>query len=256
MRILVTNDDGYASEGITHVAKALAQIGTVTVVAPREDNSGIAHKITIDIPVRVWPIADRSVTTYACTGTPADCVVVGAFDLAGGKPDLVVSGINRGANMGDDLNYSGTVAAAIEGVIIGIPALAISLAARWPQQDKVHHWDTAARVAVELAKQIAGEPLPPLTLLNVNVPNIPYDELRGIRWTRQGRKAYRDRVERRSDPRGGIYYWLWGSFDPATIRDGTDLAAVRDDYVSVTPISIDRTDEPTLEHRIEEAHVR
>jgi 5'-nucleotidase len=256
MRILVTNDDGYASDGITEVAKALSAIGSVTVVAPRDDNSGIGHKITIDIPVRVWPIADRTVPTYACTGTPADCVVVGAFDLAGGKPDLVVSGINRGANMGDDLNYSGTVAAAIEGVIIGIPAIAISLAARWPQVDTTHHWEAASRVAVDLAKQVAGEPLPPLTLLNVNVPNVPYNELRGIRWTHQGRKSYRDRVERRSDPRGGLYYWLWGSFDQSTIAEGTDLAALRDNFVSVTPISIDRTDEATLEQRLAEAQVR
>ena len=203
MKILVTNDDGFASHGIIEVAHALACLGDVTVVAPHSDNSGIGHKITIDLPVRVWPVEGRSEPTYACSGTPADCVVVGAFDLAGGLPDLLVSGINRGANLGDDLNYSGTVAAAIEGVIIGIPAIALSLAARWPQNDSVHHWDTAARVAVDLAKQIIAEPLPRLTLLNVNVPNVPYAELRGIRWVRQGRKPYRDRVDKRIDPRQG-----------------------------------------------------
>ncbi len=256
MNILVTNDDGYASEGIAEVARSLAALGDVTVVAPHTDNSGIGHKITIDLPVRVWPIEGRTVPTFACSGTPADCVVVGAYDLAGGMPDLLVSGINRGANLGDDVNYSGTVAAAIEGVIIGVPAIAISLAARWPQNDSVHHWETAARVCVDLAKQVLAEPLPRLTLLNVNVPNVAYGELRGTRWVRQGRKPYRDRVDKRTDPRKGSYYWLWGSFDQASIEPETDLAAVRDGFVSVTPISIDRTDQTTLAHRAAEAATR
>lgn len=256
MKILVTNDDGYQSAGLSEVAEALASLGEVTAVAPHLDNSGIGHKITIDLPVRVWQIPDRKVPTFACSGTPADCVVVGAYDLAGAMPDLLVSGINRGANLGDDLNYSGTVAAAIEGVIVGIPSIAISLAARWPQNDSVHHWDTAARVAVDIAKQALSEPLPRLTMLNVNVPNVHYSALRGIRWVRQGRKPYHDRVDKRVDPRQGSYYWLWGSFDAANIKDGTDLAAVRDGYVSVTPISIDRTDEQTLAQRLDRAVTR
>ncbi len=253
MRILVTNDDGFASQGITDVARALVSLGEVTVVAPHHDNSGIGHKITIDLPVRVWPIDGRTVPTFACSGTPADCVVVGAYDLAGGMPDLLVSGVNRGANLGDDLNYSGTVAAAIEGVIIGIPSIAISLAAQWPQTDPVHHWETAARVAVEMAKQVMAEPLPRLTLLNVNVPNVPYADLRGTRWVRQGRKPYRDRVDKRADPRQGAYYWLWGSFDPEQMEEETDLAAIRDGYVSVTPVTVDRTDHATLAARLGEA---
>jgi 5'-nucleotidase len=199
--------------------------------------------------VRVSEIPGRAVPTYRCSGTPADCVVIGAFDLCGGKPSLVVSGINRGANVGDDLNYSGTVAAATEGVIVGVPSMAVSLAAAWPDHSDEHHWDVAAKVAVRFGREILTEGLPRLTLLNVNVPNVAQHELRGARWTRQGRKGYRDRVERRSDPRGHTYYWLWGAFDPADIVDGTDLAAIRDGYVSISPITIDRTDHDEMGRR-------
>jgi 5'-nucleotidase len=255
-RILVTNDDGYSSFGIIALADALREIGNVTVVAPDSDNSGIGHSISIKHPVRVNPVKERTVPTYRCSGTPADCVIVGAFDLCGGMPDLVVSGINRGANIGDDLNYSGTVAAAIESVIIGVPSLAISLAASWPEHARDHHWDTAARVAVRMARDILTNGLPRLTLLNVNVPNLPEAELRGDRWVRQGRKSYRDRVERRTDPRGGTYFWIWGTFDPANIVEATDLGAVRDNYVSVTPLTIDRTDHDELGRRLRNENVR
>jgi 5'-nucleotidase len=245
-KILVTNDDGYTSAGIIALGEALSAIGDVTVVAPDQDNSGIGHQISIKHPVRVGEIPDRKVRTFRCSGTPADCVVVGAFDLCGGLPQLVVSGINRGANMGDDLNYSGTVAAATEGVIIGVPSIAISLAASWPEQDPTHHWDAAAGVAVRFAREVLEGSLPRLTLLNINVPNVEASAIPGARWTRQGRKGYRNRVDRRADPRGGKYFWLWGDFDPADIVDGTDLAAVRDGYVSVSPITIDRTNHDEL----------
>ncbi len=249
-KILVTNDDGYQSFGLIAVADALAEIGDVTVVAPEQDQSGIGHSISIKHPVRVAPVRDRKVPTFRCSGTPADCVVIGAFDLCGAMPALVVSGINRGANLGDDVNYSGTVAAAIEGVIVGARAIAVSLAASWPELAREHHWETAASVAVDVARDIFDRGLPALTLLNVNVPNLPRERIREVRWTRQGRKAYRDRVDRRSDPRGGTYYWLWGSFDPKTIEAGTDLEAIRDECISITPITIDRTDVATLEQRI------
>jgi len=249
-KILVTNDDGYLSRGIIELAEALAQLGDVTVVAPDQDNSGIGHQISIKHPVQIVEVPERAVRTFRCSGTPADCVVVGAFDLCGGMPSLVVSGINRGANLGDDITYSGTVAAAIEGTIIGVPSLAVSLAASWPQHAREHHWNVAANYAVRLARDVLREGLPRLTLLNINVPNAPDSQLRGIRFVRQGRKAYRNRVDRRIDPRGGIYYWLWGTFDPANVADGTDLAAIRDFYVSVTPITIDRTDHDELGRRL------
>ena len=248
-KLLVTNDDGYASLGIIALAEALRAIGDVTVVAPDRDNSGVGHSISIKSPVHVVPVADRSVPTFRCSGTPADCVVIGAFDLCGGMPDLVVSGINRGANVGDDVNYSGTVAAALEGVIIGVPAFAMSLAASWPEHARDHHWATAAEVAVTVAREILTDGLPRLTLLNVNVPNVPVRQLRGTRYVRQGRKAYRDRVDKRTDPRGGTYYWLWGAFDAADVVDGTDLAAIRDDYVSITPLTIDRTNHDEVGRR-------
>ncbi len=249
-KILVVNDDGYTSFGITAVADALQAVGDVTVVAPEQDMSGVGHSISIKSPVRVAAVRDRSVPTYRCSGTPADCVVIGAYDLCGGMPSLVVSGINRGSNLGDDVNYSGTVAAAIEGVIIGAPSMAVSLAASWPEHAKDHHWKTAASVAADTARDVLADGLPPLVLLNVNVPNVAREQLRGTRWTIQGRKPYRDRLDRRTDPRGGTYYWVGGSFDPSQIEEGTDLAAIRDGYVSITPISIDRTDDAALGQRL------
>jgi 5'-nucleotidase len=248
-KILVTNDDGYKSYGLIVVAEALQALGDVTVVAPDDDRSGIGHSISIALPVRVAEVRERAVRTYRCSGTPADCVVVGAFDLCGGMPSLVVSGINRGANVGDDVNYSGTVAGAIEGSITGIPSMAVSLAASWPEHARDHHWTTAAHYALEAARELLSEAFAPGILLNVNVPNVVGDEIKGTRWTRQGRKAYRDRLDRRTDPRGGTYYWLWSSFDPSEIEEGTDLAAVRDGFVSITPLSVDRTDVRTLEER-------
>ncbi len=247
-KILVTNDDGFLSPGIVVLADALRKLGDVTVVAPDEDNSGAGHRVSIKTPVSVAEVRGRNVPTFRCSGTPADCVVVGAFDLCGGMPSLVVSGINRGANVGDDVNYSGTVAAALEGTIVGVPSLAVSLASM-AAKVREYAWQTAADVAVSLGRTILTDGLPRLTLLNVNVPNVPPNELRGTRWVRQGRKSYHDRVERRSDPRGGTYYWLWGAFDPADIVDGTDLAAVRDGYVTITPLSIDRTNHDELGRR-------
>ena len=249
-QILVTNDDGYRSKGIIAVASALRAVGDVTVVAPDDDRSGVGHALSVKHPVRVAAVRDRDVPTYRTSGTPADCVVIGALDLCGeGRPALVVSGINRGANLGDDVNYSGTVAAAIEGAIIGIPSIAVSLTARWPEVDAEHHWSTAAGVTVSIAREVLAGGLPALDLLNVNVPNVAEAALRGIRWVRQGRKYYRDRLDRRTDPRGGAYYWIWGTFDAANIEEDTDLAAVRDHYASVTPIAVDRTDDALLETR-------
>jgi len=245
-KILVTNDDGVDSPGVIALAEALRPLGDVTVVAPDTDRSGIAHSISIKHPVRVQAIKGRAVPTYGCSGTPADCVVVGAFDLCGGLPEIVVSGINRGPNLGDDITYSGTVAAAIEGVLVGVKSVAISLAGNWPDDD-FYHWESAGRVALEVAERTLQTELPAQTLINVNVPNMAYEQLAGRRLTMQGRKLYTDRLERRTDPRGGIYYWIWGTFDKGQIREQTDLEAVRDGLVSITPLSIDRTDRGSLE---------
>lgn len=247
MRILVTNDDGVESDGLIVLAEALRALGEVTVVAPEGDRSGVSHSITIRHTVTAIPVEGRTVPTFACSGTPADCVVLGAFELCGGKPDVVVSGINRGANLGDDTNYSGTVAGAMEGVMVGAQAIAVSLAATWPKVDNLHRWETAASIACELTAELARKPLPPPRLLNVNVPNVARDQLRGILYTAQGRKRYHDRVARESRDGKSGYYWIWGTFDKSQIGQGTDLEALEQGYASVTPMSADRTDYETLD---------
>jgi len=221
-------------------------LGDVVVVAPDGDRSGVAHSLSIHSPVRLRELRGRSVPTYVCWGTPADCVVVGSYEIFSALPDLVVSGINRGANAGDDITYSGTIAAAIEALLVGVPSIAVSLAIAWPISEDEPHWETAAQCAVELAERAKSFDLPPTTLLNVNVPNFEPPRLRGVRLTSQARKRYKDRTDRRVDPRGETYVWIWGSHNAAEIEEGSDLAALRDGYASVTPISIDRTDDATL----------
>jgi 5'-nucleotidase len=247
MHILVTNDDGVESAGLIVLAETLRALGDVTVVAPDSDRSGVSHSITIRHTVTVIPIEGRNVRTFSCSGTPADCVVLGAFELCGAKPDIIVSGINRGANLGDDTNYSGTVAAAMEGVMVGAQAIAVSLASTWPKVDNVHHWETAAAIACDLAAELAREPLPPPLLYNVNVPNVAREKLTGIIHTSQGRKRYQDRVARESRDGKTGYYWIWGTFDKSQIGQGTDLEAIEQGYASVTPMSADRTNYATLE---------
>ncbi len=245
--ILVSNDDGFSSPGIIALAGALRELGNVVVVAPADDQSGVGHRVTVNDPVRVRRIEEAAVTTFAVEGTPADCAVLGAYKLCPVRPSLCVSGINRGANLADDTFYSGTVAAALEATSIGIPSIAISLAT-FPGGDDLRY-DDAAQVAVSIARTVLAEGLPHGTLLNVNVPNRPESKRRGLRWCRLGRKMYRDRVTERADPRGETYYWLWGSFNAEEIVDGTDLAAVRDGFTSVTPLTIDRTDHDELGRR-------
>ena len=251
-RILVVNDDGVDSEGIILLAERLTAVGEVTVVAPDGDRSGMSHSISTRHSVTAAVRHARAVPTYACSGTPADCVVLGVNELCGGTPSIVVSGINRGANLADDINYSGTVAAAVEAVVVGIPAIAVSLVVSWPDRALHHHWDTAADVAVALVADTLRDPLPSGTYWNVNVPNLERAQLRGIRYTRQGRKTYADRITRKDEASGTTYYWLW-----AKARfgggDDTDTVSVADGYASVTPLRIDRTDESVLRDRTFEA---
>jgi 5'-nucleotidase len=246
-RILVVNDDGIDSEGIAVLAAALRELGEVTVVAPDGDRSGTSHAISVHQAVRAQVVPGEGGPRFACSGTPADCVLLGVNELCGGRPDVVVSGINRGANLADDINYSGTVAAAVEATIVGIPAIAVSLVSSWPAFDAEHHWATAARVACDLAAGVLREPLPRGTYLNVNVPNRA--QLAGVRFTRQGRKQYAERLARVEDDgrgAGTAYFWVW---DMAHLGGGdeTDTVAVDAGYASVTPLRIDRTDEATLQ---------
>jgi 5'-nucleotidase len=233
MRILVSNDDGYRASGIAALADALAEIAEVTVVAPDRDRSGASNALTLDRPLR----AERTSRGYfRVDGTPTDCVHLGITGLLEVEPDMVVSGINSGANLGDDVLYSGTVAAAMEGRFLGLPAIAVSLAA-WPQT----HYETAARVATLLVERLRHFPLPADTILNVNVPDRPWKGLAGFRATRLGHRHRSEPVIRQSDPRGRPIYWVGMVGAEQDAGEGTDFQAVREGYVSVTPLKVDLT---------------
>jgi len=242
VRILVTNDDGVESPGLIVLAETLRSLGEVFVVAPDGDRSGVSHAISIHHAVTIVEVPGRTVPTYACSGMPADCVILGVHQLANGPVDFVVSGINRGANVADDINYSGTVAAAVEALLIGVPSLAVSLAASWPETDVEHHWNTAATIARETVESTLADPLPPLTFWNLNVPNVATPH--GTRITRQGRKRYGDRLA--PDPvastDGVRTYRIWGR-DIRRSGENTDDRAVHEGYASLTPLRADRTDE-------------
>jgi 5'-nucleotidase len=241
-RILVTNDDGVESPGIIVLAEALRPLGEVFVVAPDGDRSGVSHAISIREAVTVVEVPGRAVKTYACSGMPADCVILGVHQLASGPVDFVVSGINRGANVADDINYSGTVAAAVEALLIGVPSLAVSLAATWPETDVEHHWSTAAEIARETVESTLADPLPPFTFWNLNVPNVATPN--GTRITRQGRKRYGDRLAPDAAPsaNGVRTYRIYGR-DVRRSGENTDDHAVHEGYASLTPLRADRTDE-------------
>jgi 5'-nucleotidase len=212
----------------------------VFVVAPDGDRSGVSHAISIHHSVTIVDVPGRAVPTYRCSGMPADCVILGVHQLAPGPVDLVVSGINRGANLADDINYSGTVAAAVEAILIGVPSIAVSLAASWPAVDVVHYWDVAGRFARELALRTFEEPLPAFTFWNLNVPNRA--EVAEMRVTRQGRKRYGDRLALDASAGGARTYRIWGR-DIRRSGDDTDEAAVHAGFASITPLRVDRTDD-------------
>ncbi|MFO1407206.1 MAG: 5'/3'-nucleotidase SurE [Steroidobacteraceae bacterium] len=233
MKILVSNDDGYRAEGLRHLADALRPLAQVTVVAPERNRSGASNSLTLDVPVRVFQHGDGQ---YYVNGTPTDCVhlaISGLFDF---EHDMVVSGINDGANLGDDVLYSGTVAAAIEGRFLGLPTMAVSLVAR-----EGRHFDTAARVASELVMRLMRSPLDASMILNVNVPDVPHEHLRGMRVTRLGHRHRSEPVIRTHDPRGRPVYWVGPAGEGADAGEGTDFHAVAAGYVSVTPLQVDLT---------------
>lgn len=240
MLILLSNDDGVWAPGIAAARAALEQVGEVWTVAPDREQSASSHSLTLQRPLRIHHIADRILSV---DGTPTDCVLVAVNQILGRKPDLVVSGVNAGQNMGEDVIYSGTVAAAMEGTVLGIPAMAVS-----KMLTDRHHPDyaAAARVAADLARRLADWPLPPGSLLNVNVPDLPYDEIKGVKVTRTGTRVYRDVVVEKIDPRGRPYYWVGGAPEFSGGED-TDWHAVDSGYVSATPLHLDMTDHRSLE---------
>lgn len=233
MRILLSNDDGYLARGITLLAEMLAPLAAVTVVAPERDRSGSSNSLTLDRPLTVRRAAGGF---FYVNGTPTDCVHLAVTGLLPQAPDLVISGINHGANMGDDTIYSGTVAAATEGFLLGIPAIAISLVAEGEGRLR-----TAGRVAVELVRRFQQRPFGEPLLLNVNVPDLEYGELRGMEVTRLGRRHKAEPVVRLTSPRGETVYWIGAAGEAQDAGEGTDFHAVASGRVSVTPLQVDLT---------------
>ncbi|HDX8445144.1 5'/3'-nucleotidase SurE [Aeromonas hydrophila] len=232
MRILVSNDDGVNAEGIRALSEALAACGEVIVVAPDRNRSGASHSLTLEVPLRITRIAETGY--HAVKGTPTDCVHLAVNELVRPEPDMVVAGINHGANLGDDVIYSGTVAAATEGRHLGFPSLAISLVGKT-------HFATAAHYAAQLVKGMMVHPLPADQILNVNVPDLPLDQIKGIRVTRLGNRHRAESVICSEDPRGQPIYWIGPPGSQQDAGDGTDFAAIEQGYVSITPLTIDMT---------------
>jgi 5'-nucleotidase len=243
MKILVTNDDGIHAPGLLVLVQELRRLGEVYAVAPDRPRSATGHSITLHKPLRAAQVAlgDGSLA-WASNGTPSDCVVLGISDLLGCTPDMVISGINPGANLGEDLTYSGTVSAAMEATILNVPSFAISVAG-----EDVVDFRAAAEFAVRLAKGIADHGLPPYTFLNVNVPDLPQDSIKGMAITRQARRKYKGRLEKRIDPRGQVYYWLGGELLNEGTLAGTDVEAIEQHCISITPVHLDLTQHEFLE---------
>ncbi len=239
--VLLTNDDGIDANGLAALASALDGIGTLAVVAPTQEQSAVGHAITVRDPVRAhpWPFEGPSGTVWAraVSGTPADCVKLACQKLLPRRPDLVVSGINQGPNTAVNVIYSGTVSAATEAAILGMPALAVSLCSWDPRAD----FEAAGRIARRLADRVLDEGLAPGILLNVNVPDLDYDEIRGVEITRQARARWEESFQERRDPSDRPYYWLGGAFVNLDEGPDTDLAAVESGFVSVTPLHHDLT---------------
>lgn len=231
LRILVTNDDGYRSEGIRALANAVREVGDVTIVAPVLEASAIGHALTLRHPLRLESIDDR---VFAVDGTPTDCVNVAVAHVFKGLPDLVLSGINKGWNLGDDVTYSGTVAGALEGALLGIPAIAVSLRQTRGDYDFAH----AARAAAAMVEAILRRPLPARTFLNINVPK---GQPKGYRVTVQAKRNHITSVAERHDPKGRPYYWIEEGQNDWQPHDRSDYQAVRDGYVSITPLHPDLT---------------
>lgn len=233
MIILISNDDGIQSEGLIALERSLAALGDIYTVAPDRAQSSMSHALTLHRPLRA---VDAGARRLAVDGTPVDCVKLALTGLLPVKPDLVVSGINKGPNLGDDILYSGTVSAAIEGTLLGIPAIAASLATFLN-----FDFRAAADFMAELVAHILRPKIPPGTLLNVNVPPLPKEQLKGWKLTRMGKRHYSETIVERIDPRGGKYYWIGGDDLGFDHDDGTDCVAVHEGFVSVTPLQVDLT---------------
>jgi 5'-nucleotidase len=239
MKILLSNDDGYRSPGLQVLADELRRFGELTVVAPDRDRSGASNSLTLDVPIRAERLENGFIRV---NGTPTDCVHLAITGLLDEEPDVVVAGINHGPNLGDDVIYSGTVAAATEGRFLGLPALALSIDAHEPQ-----HLPTAAAVAARLIAALGDNEMAVSTILNVNVPDLPLSDLRGVRATRLGHRHKAEPIERILDPRGRPMFWVGPAGPEQDAGEGTDFHALRHGFVSVTPLKIDLTRHEAVE---------
>ncbi len=235
MLILVTNDDGAHAAGFQALREALSSVGRVVAIAPDREQSATSHSLTLEHPLRVREIGDSFMSV---DGTPTDCVLLAFNGLLQEKPQMVVSGVNHGPNLGEDVSYSGTVAAAIEGTLQGAPAIAVSLAGKAP-----YHFEAACSFTLKLVRTIIERGAGSQALLNVNVPNVPSEKIKGVKITGLGRRVYRDMIVKKTDPRGKSYYWIGGN-EPTYVAspENTDFNAVKSGMISVTPLHLDFTD--------------
>jgi len=238
--ILVTNDDGIHSPGITALFNTMRNLGDVYMVAPDRERSAAGHSLTMHRPLKAEEVRDR---VYSVNGTPTDCVTLGINKLLPQKPDLIVSGINKGANLGDDITYSGTVAAAIEGTIFGVTSIAFSL-----MSARHYHFETGSFFALKIAEYVLSRSLPFDTLLNVNIPNIRREEIKGIKLTRQGKRIYENSIQEMLNPWGEKHFWIGGGKIYWEHSGDTDMEAVQQDFVSISPIHLDLTNYNALKY--------
>lgn len=239
MRILLTNDDGIHAEGLQvleRIARTLSD--DVWVVAPETDQSGFAHSLSLSEPLRMRQIDERH---FALRGTPTDCVIMGVRKLMDSPPDLILSGVNNGSNMADDVTYSGTVAGAMEGTLLGIRSIALSQAYNYTDDMRYVPWDTAETLAPDLLKKLVATEIPRGVFLNINFPRIAPEEVKGVQVTAQGKLSHGLWIDERKDGRGNPYYWLRFGRSESELREGSDQAALRDGFISVTPLHLDLT---------------
>ena len=238
MHILVSNDDGYRAPGLSAMVEAVSDFGEVTVIAPNQDRSGASNSLTLTVPIRVEQIENGY---FVCSGTPTDCVHLGITGLMPQEPDMIISGINNARNLGDDVLYSGTVGAAMEGRFLGLPAIAVSLAG-----DDPIHFDTAGNVVRQLLEKMLQTPLSPSNILNINVPDLPRDQINGWQATRLGGRDRACPAVRETDPVGKDIYWIGAAGVEQDAGPGTDFFAIAQGYVSITPLTADMTDRTRL----------
>ena len=238
MKILLSNDDGYLAPGLKYLAETVCKVAEVTVVAPDRNRSGASNSITLSNPVRAKKAENGF---YFIEGTPVDCAYIGINGLMENEPDMVISGINAGANLGDDVLYSGTVGAAMEGRFLGMPAIAVSLVGTKVNNYEAIHYETAAKAVLTILNRIKEEPLPQETILNVNVPDVPWDDIQGFESTRLGHRRKPDPAVRDKDPYGREIFWIGPSGLEEDAGPGTDFCAIRNARVSLSPLRIDLT---------------